>query len=116
LISMSLFLLPSHLPSSSFLLPPSSCLLFSSALSLVLVLDFILLGDLVLFIFLGSADVSRLQSFKRDTINDPQRGDSNRVEIIIRPPLPRKEERVEVLEGELVSPYFPCSYMQVRLI
>jgi len=55
---------------------------------------------------MNSAEISRLQSFKRDAINDPQRVDTKRVEIIIRPPPPRKEEkRTEVLEGELVSPY-----------
>jgi hypothetical protein len=48
-----------------------------------------------------SANISRLQSFKPESALDPRRGDTKRVEIIIRPP---PSERVEVLEGELVSP------------
>jgi hypothetical protein len=52
----------------------------------------------------GLADISRLQSFKRDLVQNPQR-DTKRVEIIIRPPPSggKVEKTVEVLEGQLVS-------------
>jgi hypothetical protein len=57
--------------------------------------------DASLCLVVGLAKTSRLQSFKRDLAHDPQRGDTRKVEIVIRPP---PLERVEVLEGKLVSP------------
>lgn len=77
---------------SSFLVP---CPLF---LFLFLTLFFWRIRAILV---MRSSDISRLQSFKRDSADDPQRGDTKRVEIVTRP---SPSERVQVLEGELVSP------------